>query len=86
MELICLEDSWSSYEHAILVKKGSRYNLINVVKGKYRSGTNNNIWYELLETGTSIHHSSLFAVAPPIIEKTIDNAKIKEIKTEQHTG
>lgn len=43
---------------------GKEYTLINVVHNKTVSGTNNDIWYRLEETGDLIHHSSLFAISP----------------------
>lgn len=63
MEVLCIQNSTSDYKGAILVTKGSRYNVTASKKGPTLSGTNNDIWYTLLETGHFIHHSSLFVVS-----------------------
>jgi acetylornithine deacetylase/succinyl-diaminopimelate desuccinylase-like protein len=87
MELLCIKDSWCNQPNAILVYEGCRYNLEEVVKGLFLYGTNNNIWYRLLETGVGTHHSSLFAVAPPVIEEITqqikENGETKRHQTEE---
>lgn len=65
MVVKCIETSNSNDPSAILVIEGCIYNVTNIVNSMYREGTNNSIWYQLLETGDLIHHSSCFIEINP---------------------
>jgi hypothetical protein len=71
MRLLCIKSSFCN-KPAILVHEGSTYNLTSVSKGLTLEGTNNNVWYTLLETGISTHHSSLFVVHPDEFEEVTE--------------
>lgn len=77
MELLCVESSTSDSKGALLVIKGCRYTLTRVVESDFiPRGRNNNICYELLETGMWLHHSSLFVIAPPVRDSEIEESKL----------
>jgi len=54
---------------------GKEYSVVNIYIGKTLKGTDNNIWYKLVETGDILQHSSLFAISPNFIR----DAKLIEI-------
>lgn len=69
MELLCIKSSTTHDSELTTVIEGCTYNLTKVVRATFTiPGSNCYIWYELLETGIAIHHSSLFVIAPPEIE------------------
>jgi hypothetical protein len=70
MKVICLRDGFSDDKDTMLVKRGSIYNVTNVVKSKYNRQYKTNIWYELLETGRDLHLGAIFVLAPAEDEVT----------------
>lgn len=78
MKLLCIKNSISDDKEAPLVRSGNYYTLIGVTTGLCLAGTENNIWYKLLETGPVVHHSSIFVIPETWKSENRDN-KIKEI-------
>lgn len=78
MKLLCIKNSCSDDKEAPLVKSGNYYTLIGVTTGLYLAGTENNLWYKLLETGPVVHHSSVFVI-PETWNAENRDSKIKEI-------
>jgi len=70
--VICIEDSWTNNPKCICVKEGCEYIISKIVNGPTCSykGRSSNIWYELVETGGSLHSSLIFS-DPVNIEETI---------------
>jgi hypothetical protein len=78
MTVLCIKNSISHDPNAILVTEGCTYNVTNICKREYLVGTDNNTWYELLETGNCLHHSTLFVEAEQEPEKElIENLILK---------
>ena len=83
MKVVCIKTSFSSDNKTVLVKRGSVYNVTNVVKGVYHKAYQTDIWYELLETGKSQHLGALFVLAPSVedqpttvINKVLNKAQL----------
>jgi hypothetical protein len=67
MQLICIKKG-PAYPNCPKVSKGSRYHLTRIIEEDIFDGSN--IWYVLFEMGDKyMYHSSLFAVAPEIIDE-----------------
>ncbi len=77
MRVLCIKDGFSSNKDITVVKRGSIYNVTNVIKGKYNKHYHTDIWYELLETGNNTHLGALFVLYPEEMETSI-NIKNKE--------
>jgi len=75
MRVLCIESGFSSDKDTKLVKRGSVYNITNVVRGNYNKQYKTDIWYELLETGRDLHIGCLFVLLP---EETETSIKRKE--------
>jgi hypothetical protein len=80
MEVICIKDSTPVNDdpRIILVLKGCRYNVTNVVE-EAMFDLPKNIWYELLETGKNMWHDhSIFAIAPEIKEEIVEKQLVNQ--------
>lgn len=77
MRVLCIISS-SDKNRTVEVKRGSYYNVTKVVRGTYHKELKTDIWYELLETGTSLHVGSLFVLTPDEKEPTSINNQNKK--------
>lgn len=74
MRVICIESSIGDNPNCILVHKDSIYNVTEVVQHKLCRGST--VWYRLLETGASMHSSTIFREIDDIPES------VKELEAE----
>lgn len=84
MVVKCIESTWCKDSSAISVTKGNIYNVTAVIdklgnRSVFREGTTNSIWYEFLETGTWVHHSSCFEEINPEEYFEIENKNIEKL-------
>lgn len=79
MRVLCIVDSKTKNEKTLTVKNGSVYNVTKVVRDKFITKYNTDVWYELLETGKSLHLGALFVLEPIEDEATTVSRKILEI-------
>ena len=64
MRVLCVRSSFSKNNKVVLVKRGCYYNVTKIKKDTYHNDEQCDIWYVLLETGGSMHISTLFVLAP----------------------
>lgn len=77
IKVLCLEDSKPEDKNILSVKKGGIYHVFEVIEDSSRYYKGSNIYYGLVEDLKSMHHHSLFTIAPFTDERKLFKRKLK---------